>query len=131
VSIIRQQHGYVALMAVLIVGAAATAIALSLLTIGADSQRSGIISLQSKQARSLASACGQEALQQIHDNTAYTGTGSLSLGQGTCDYTVTSTGANTRTITASASVGGVVRRLQVYVTIGSSSISITSWQEVS
>jgi hypothetical protein len=118
-------------MAVLIVGAAATAVSLSLLTIGADSQRSGLISLQSKQARSLATACGQEALQQIHDNIAYTGTGNLALGQGTCSYTVASTGANTRTVTTSASVGSVTRKLQVYVTIGSSNISITSWQEIS
>lgn len=125
------EDGYIALLAVLIVGAVATAIALALLTIGADSQRATLVEQQSRQARALSIACVQEALQQIHDLTTYTGTDSLALGQGSCSYTVTNTGATTRTITTSATVSSVVRKNQVYVTIGSSSISITSWQEVS
>ncbi len=131
VSLHRNDSGYVALLAVLIVGAAATAIALALLVKGADSQRSGLIEQQSKQARVLATACAEEALQQIHDNIAFAGTNTLSLGQGSCTYTVTVTAGTTRTVAASGTVGNVVRKAQAYVTIGTSSISITSWQEVS
>jgi hypothetical protein len=127
----QAQGGYVALLTVLIVGAAATAIGLLLLTTAIDSQRTSLVEQQSKQARSLAVACAEEALQIVHDTTSYTGNSSLSLGQGGCTYTVTSTGASTRTITTTGTVGSVVRKVQVYVTIGSSSISITSWQEVS
>jgi DeoR/GlpR family transcriptional regulator of sugar metabolism len=127
----RQSGGYIALMAVLIVGAASLAIGLALLTMGADSQRSTLIAQQSAQARSLATACAEEALQEIHDDTAFTGTDNLSLGQGTCSYTVTNTGGNNRTITASGVVGEVTRKLEIYATIGVSSISIISWQEIS
>lgn len=123
--------GYIALLAVLIVGAVATAISLALLAIGADSQRSTLVEQESREARALAIACAEEALQQIHDLLPFTGTGSLTLGPGTCSYTVTNTGTSTRTITTSATVDTVVRKNQIYVTIGSSSISITSWQEVS
>lgn len=126
----RFESGYVALLSVLIVGAAATAVALTLLVVGTDAQRSGIISQQSAQARWLANACAEEALQQIHDTTSYVGTNSLTLSTGSCNYTVTSTGSTTRTISAVASLNSVVRKVTVYVTIGSSSISITSWQEV-
>lgn len=126
-----EQRGYVALMAVLIIGAVALAISLVLLTTGADSQRTSLVAQQSKQARSLAVACAEEALQVVHDNIAYTGTSNLSLGQGSCTYTVTVTAATTRTIVVSGTVGNVVRKIQAYVTIGSSSISVTSWQEVS
>jgi type II secretory pathway component PulK len=127
----QKSEGYVALMAVLIVGAASVAISLALLTTGADSLRSALVTQQSTQARSLASACAEEALQQMHDSTAFTGTNTLNLGQGTCSYTVTNTGGNTRTIDTTGTVGNNVRKLKIYATIGVSSISITSWQEVS
>jgi hypothetical protein len=121
--------GYVALLTVLIVGAATTAIALALLTIGTDSQRSSLVTQQSVQARQLANACAEEALQQIHDATSFVGTNTLTLGAGSCSYTVTNTGTTTRTITASGTVNTVARKLSVYATISASSISVTSWQE--
>lgn len=124
------QNGYVALIAVLIVGAASLTASLALLTTGTDSQRSTLITQQATQARALAAACVEESLQTVHDNTAYTGSSNLTVGQGTCTYTVTSTGANTRVIDANGTVKGVVKKIKVYATITSSSISITSWQEV-
>lgn len=127
----KNQGGYIALLAVLIIGAASLAISLALLMGGADSQKASLAELQSKQARALAVTCGQEALQQVHDNIAFSGTNTISQGQGSCSYTVTITSGTTRTITATGTVDSVVRKIQAYVTIGSSSISITSWQEVS
>lgn len=124
------QSGYIALMAVLIVGAAALAISLVLLTTSTDSQRSALVTQQSKQAQALAVACGEEALLAIHDDTAFTGTNNIILGQGSCDYTVTNTGANTRTTSVTATVNNATRRIQIYVTIGSSNISVTSWQDL-
>lgn len=125
------EKGYVALLSVLVLGAVATAAAIAMLVAGADSQREALVSQRSSQARGLVDACVEEALQQIHDNTAFTGTNNLALGQGSCTYTVTNTGAATRTISANSTVGSVVRKVTVYVTIGASTISITSWQEVS
>jgi len=125
------ESGYVALLAVLIVGAIATATGIVLLLTSADSQRSVLISQQSKQARALAVACSQEALQVIYENTAYTGSGNLSLGQGSCTYTVTSTGASTRSIAVTGTVNNTSRKIQLSVTIEASNISISSWQDVS
>lgn len=126
-----RQSGYVALLAVLIVGAVATATSLVLLSTSADSQRSALVSQQSKQARALAIACGEEALQIIHDDTAFTGTDALVLGQGSCTYTVSSTGASSRAISVTATVGNISRKVLINATIGSSNISITSWQDIS
>lgn len=125
------QSGYVALMTVLIVGAIATTTALTLLVTSADGQRSALVTQQSKQARVLAIACGEEALQVMHDNTSYTGTDTLALGQGTCSYTVSSTGVSTRSILVTATVGNISRKLQINATIELLNISITSWQEIS
>lgn len=124
------ENGYVALMAVLVVGAAATAIGLTLLATAIDQGRAALVTQQSVQARDLADACGEEALQQIYASGSFTGTNSLSQGQGGCNYTVTNTGGNNRTIDATGTVGIVVRKIKIYVTITATSISITSWQEV-
>ena len=128
---LRHSDGYVALLAVLIVGGASVAISLALLITGTDAQRAILVVQQSTQARSLATACVEEALQQMHDDTSYAGTGNLTLGQGTCSYTVTNTGGSNRTVDATGTVNGDTRKLKIYATIGASNISITSWQEVS
>jgi len=125
-----REAGYVALITVIIVGAVATTAGVALLDTGADAQRSALIELQSKEARNLAAACAEEALQVVHDNIAYSGTNNLSMGLGGCTYTVSVTSGTVRTIIASGTVDNVVRKLQLSVTIGSSSISVTSWQEV-
>jgi hypothetical protein len=125
-----REGGYIALLAVLVVGAAATAIALVLLSSGADSQRSGLVEQRSKQARALSVACAEEALQQIHDNIAFSGTNPLSLGQGSCTYVVTVLTGTTRSIASTGTVGNVVKKVQAYVTLSSSNLTITSWQEV-
>lgn len=126
-----KQGGYIALISVLVIGAISSAVALTLLTVGADSQRTALVSQQSMQARSLAASCVEEALQVIHDDTSYTGTSNVPLGQGSCTYTVVNSGGNNRTITATGTVGSVVRKIQAYATIGSSSISVSQWQETS
>ncbi len=125
----ESQRGYVALLAVLIVGAVSVSIATTLLLMGTDSQRSALVTMRSSQARGLASSCVEEALQQIHDDNSFTGTNNLSLGQGDCSYTVTNAGGFNRTITASGTVDIVVRRLSVSITLGST-ITVNSWQEV-
>lgn len=124
-----REDGYVALLSVLIVGAVAVAVGTMLLMIGLDSQRAALVTQRSLQARGLASTCAEDALQQIHDDTSYTGNNTLNLGQGSCTYTVTNTGGANRTIAASGTVGTVVRRASLSITIGST-ITITSWQEV-
>ena len=124
------EQGYVALISVLIVGTATLAVGLSLLINGSDSQRVTLSSQESTQARKLADACVEEALQKMNETISFTGTNTLTLGQGGCSYTVTNTGGSARTIVTSGIVGETTRKVQVYVTI-TTSISITSWQEVS
>jgi hypothetical protein len=126
-----KQGGYIAVLSVIIVGAATMAIALTLLATGSDAQRSHLITQQSIQARQLAHGCAEEALQKIRESTSFTGTNTITMGAGNCSYVIVSTGASTRTITTIGTVGNVVRKVAVYATINSSSVSVTSWQEVS
>lgn len=122
--------GYVALISVLVVGAVGIAITLSLLLLGLGSVRTSFAVEQSNQAKSLANACTEEALQQIRDATPFTGSGTLTLGQGTCTYTVTSQGGQNRTVAAVGTVGSVVRKNLVIIDKINPSITVVSWQEV-
>ena len=127
----RTQSGYIALISVLIIGAVSVTIATALLITGADAQQENLARQQSMKARQAAAGCVEEALQQIHDSTAFVATNtSVAVNDTTCLYTVTNTGSSTRTITASSTVGSVVRKIQAYVTINASSLSISSWQEM-
>lgn len=124
------EQGFITLLSILIVGAVGVAIALSLLLLGIGSSRSSFAIEQSDQAKGLANACADEALQQIRDSTPFTGTGNLTFGQGTCTYTVTSQGGQNRTVTASGTVGTIVRKVKVIISTINPQITVTSWQEV-
>ena len=125
---IRSQSGYIALLAVLIVGAASLAIASALLLTATDSQRSTLVAQQAAQARSLATACGEEGLQKLYETPSYTGT--TNVGAIGCSFTVTNTGGNNRLVQASATVGTVIRRVSISATIGATNITVSSWQDV-
>ncbi len=123
------QRGYVALLTVLIVGALSLAVGTSLLLSGADASRAALVAQQAAQARNLASACAEDALQVAIDPTATTNVGTRALAAGNCRYEIITTSATERTIRSSGRVDDVVKYVTVYATIFPSSISVISWQE--
>lgn len=124
------RSGYIALITVLVIGVVAVAITISLLLLGLGSSKTSIALEQSNQAKALANACAEEALQQIHGSIPFEGTGSLTLGQGGCSYTVTKLLGQNRTATASGIVGTIIRKVSITLDKITPNISITSWQEV-
>ncbi len=126
----RSQSGYIVLTTVLIVGAVGVAAAVAVLWLGLVDSKSSFALEQSNQAKALANACSDEALQQIRDSTSYSGTGNLTLGQGTCTYTVTNNGGTSRTIISTGTVGTVVRKVKITIDRINPSINVTSWKEV-
>jgi len=127
---IKKEKGALTLMSVLIAGAIGLTVGVSLLLLGLANSRTIFALEQSNQAKALVNACAEEALQQINDSTPYAGTGSISLGQGLCSYTVTNTGGVTRKITSSGTVGTIVRKVQITISAINPSIIISSWQEI-
>ncbi|MFA5771090.1 MAG: hypothetical protein WC894_06405, partial [Patescibacteria group bacterium] len=84
---------------------------------------------QSSKARSLTDTCAEIALENIRENSSYSGSVSLSLGDGLCLFSVALTNG-IWTINASGTVGAIVRRAKVVVTSASPKINVSSWQEV-
>ena len=123
--------GYITLISVLVVGAVGTTIALSLLLLGNGASRTSFALQQSAQAKGLAKACAEEALEQIRESTLFAGSGNLTFGQDTCTYTVTNIGGVSRTVTASSTVGTIVRKVSISITAINPLILFSLWQEVS
>ncbi|HCE87097.1 MAG: hypothetical protein UW39_C0003G0032 [Parcubacteria group bacterium GW2011_GWC2_44_17] len=126
----QPQYGYITLISVLVIGAVGLAITISLILLGLGSSRTSFALEQSNQTKALTNACAEEAMQQIRDSMSFTGNGNLSLGQGTCNYTVTSQGGQNRTITALGTVGTIVRKVKIIISKINPTITVTSWQEV-
>ncbi len=122
--------GYVTLLTVLVVSAVGVAVASSLLLLGIGNARSSLALQQSKSAAALADACAEEALQQLRFSTSYSGTATLTLGAGTCSYTVIVGSGEAREVEATGTVGTVVRKVDVFVSQLTPKTVISSWQEV-
>lgn len=122
--------GYITLLSVLVVGAIGTAVTASLILLGLASSSNSFTYQQMHQAKSLANACAEEALEEIRGLSSFVGTGTLSLGLGACTYEVTNTGGESRLIKTSGTVGTAVRKTSITITAINPLIIISSWQEL-
>lgn len=123
-------QGYITLLSVLILSAVGLAISVSLILLGIGSSKTSFALEQSAQAKYLTQACVETALQEINDSVPFTGSGGLILGQGTCEYTVSSGGGQNRTIIASSTVGAIIRKAKIEIDAITPKINIIYWQEV-
>lgn len=123
-------RGFITLISVLVVGAVGIAVTLSIILLGVGFGRTSFAVSQSSQAKALANACAEEGLEKIRESASFTGSGNLSMGQGTCTYTVTSQGGSNRTITSSGTVGTIVRKTSTAINAINPYITPTSWQEI-
>lgn len=126
---IEKQSGYITLLSVLIVGAVGVAISTSLVLLGLGNSRTGFALQQMYQAKALSDACAENALLEIRNSTSFTGSGSLTLGQGICSYTVTSQGGQNRTMTVTGVVGSVTRKAKITLSKITPDITVASWKE--
>ncbi|MEK7584760.1 MAG: hypothetical protein AAB490_05955, partial [Patescibacteria group bacterium] len=115
---------------VLLISIAGLSIALALLNSVTDSEQTSVATIRSQQAQALASACIEEALQQINDSISFTGNDTLNFANGTCTYTVNNTGGTTREILASSTIDIFVRKVYVTIDMVNPNISVVSWQDV-
>ena len=123
-------EGYVTLLSVLVVGAVGLAITVSLVLLGLGASQSSLSLEKSAQAKSLANACAEQALQEVRNDINLSGSGNLSLTQGSCSFTVANTGSESRLIIASGQAGKAVRKVKLNIDQINPQINILSWQEL-
>ena len=126
----QDNFGFATLFSLLIVSAISLTIAVSLIISGVGVIRSAQSSENSVEARALANACAEEALQKIRDLETYTGTDTIIFGNGSCTYIVNNLGGENRSISASGTAGASVRKVNISINAINPLIHISSWQEV-
>ena len=123
-------NGYIALMSLLIILAVILTAAIGSSFLSISEAGMSLTKNQSSSAYYLASACAEEALQQINDSLDFQGLGNLYLDNGDCSYEVIAGSGQNKTIKASGVVVDVVKRISINVNQVVPIINITSWQEV-
>jgi len=123
------KKGFSTLFIVIILGSLALSLILALSTNSFWVVKSSMGAKDSNQTKSLVNACGEVALESMRENNSLVGSGSLTIGANTCNYTITNTGGTARQLDISGSVNGVVRKLQI-ITSAFNPMIVTSWQEV-
>lgn len=124
------KKGYIALLSVIGLGAVGLAITVTLLLTGVLSSRTGFSVQQMSQARSVATSCVEEALQQILDSGIDNGTGTLTINADVCTYTILSTSSLDIIVQASGISGLTTSKINVVVASSTPRIKLSSWQEV-
>lgn len=126
----KNQRGFITLLSTLFLVTIGGVVAGSLILLGLNSSRTSFALDQSAQAKALANACSEEALEKIQESTPFSGSATISLGNGSCTYTVIKLTGQNRTITASGTVGTIIRKISISIDKISPNINIISWQEV-
>lgn len=127
----KLEGGYITLLSTLFLVAIGGVVAGSLLLLGLGSGRTSLVLYQSNQAKALANACTEEAIQKLRESIYYAGSETLTLTTGSCQIqAVAGTGNSNRTVQTTASVGTIQRKIKVVITTVNPAIVISSWQEV-
>jgi hypothetical protein len=123
------QKGFSTLLLVIILGAASLGLMLALSTSSFWAIRGSTNAKNSDQAKALANACAETTLESMRENNSYLGSGSITIGNNSCAYSVTSLGGSARSVAVSGAAGAAVRKINI--TTGSfNPITISLWQEV-
>lgn len=125
-----RSRGYITLISTLVVGAVGLSVVTATILLGLGAARNSFALQQSAAAKALANACVETALEEIHADTAYTGSGGLTLSTGTCSYAVSNTGGTSRMVYGTGQADDFIRKIKVTLTADSSGLVILSWQDV-
>lgn len=128
---INNEKGYITLLSTLFLVAIGGVVAGSIILLGLGSSKTSLALQQSNQAKALANACMEEALQKLRESIYYSGNQTIAFTSGSCQIqTITGTGNSNRTIQTTGTLDTIQRKVTVVVTTIHPAISISSWQEV-
>src|ERR1700722_11046002 len=96
----NQESGYILITTAIVISAIALLAAVSILFFADGFIKNDRAVERSNEAKGLANACGETAAQNIIASSTFIGSGSLSLGSGSCTYTVTEPTGTTALINA-------------------------------
>lgn len=132
--VLRDNSGFGAMLAVVVIGAVTLILALSAALLGLGELDHGFISAKGAEAFSIADGCMEETLRRMRLDSGYgvgAGTIMLTLTNGTCDIDVTDNGGGSRTIVITGTTDIYNKKISSDVTITGVNVAVDSWEELS
>lgn len=123
----ENHRGYIALVSLLMISAVALGIALVVAPLSISEAQMSLSVKKGNEARYVAEACAENALEMIKDSPAYSGE-TLSILGGSCTISV-STAGNDWTVISVAEKDNYSKTIEIQLT-RLSSITLNSWQEL-
>ena len=123
------KSGFAVMLIIIIIGAAALIMAYSSSILGIGEMELGYHLQKGSESFAIADGCMEEAFRRLGRDGDYSG-GVLSLGQGSCIITVSSSGSD-RTVNIVGSVGDYSKEIESNITLTGSGIIVNSWTEPS
>lgn len=130
IKIKTKKSGYITTISAVIVGAITIMIVISLLAQGIDFTKNSSSNIYAAQARAIAQACAEEAIQKVRDNTNYAGNFSLFFENGTCSSTVSNLGSPNFIIISQGTSTNATEKLKIIINQVNPKINVLSWQKV-
>lgn len=127
----NNQKGFMALTSILIISAISLGIAVSISLLGVGESKSSLALKKGQEALTIAQACGEESLFRLKKDSTYT-SGSLNVGNGTCNISVTGSGAD-RTVDVIAHISDLSlyeKKIRLVVKLSGTAVNLISWQEI-
>ena len=123
----HRKRGFAVLLSVLVLAAVGVALSTTLLYLSIGGTQTSLAISESQEANGLANACAESALEKLAVSSSYIGTASLTLGAGTCMYTVIGNGSSD-SIDSTGTVGSTIRKVEIKIAIPQ--LTVSSWQEL-
>ena len=127
----NSQGGFSTLVSIIIVGAVALSISVSLLSSTVDVSSKIKSNQDLFYARTLADSCAEQGLEKLRVNSSYAGLETLTYTYGSCQILAPGgTGNTNRTIQTIGTSGSSTRKVTVSISVVSPQMNITAWDEV-
>lgn len=127
----KKRPGYVFLISVLIIGAIAVEMAVSLILLGLAAGQSGLALSQSAQAFEYAQTCAERALRELRSDLSFDGGMHVAFTDGSCSLRHTGgSGNGDRILCIEGRSGNAVRRMEIEIVRVYPRVTISSWKEV-
>jgi len=128
INLIKTQHGFVALMTVLIILAVGIVIGIYLSLGALAEMKMGLQKTQSLKASYLTNLCAEHALMKLKENPGYSGNETLNMENGSC--TILAIEGNW-TVKILANSSNQIKKMKIVVSHINPKMIIASWEEVS
>lgn len=122
-----KQHGYIALVTVLVVGAVMLSVGMAVVLNSINSGQGALSEIKKEAGIGFVESCVEDALMRINRDNALPGT--IALPEGSCTVTINSQVGSDWDFTVSGVLSGYKKEVRVTAN-RASTVVVNSWQEI-